>query len=106
MKYMYVYILKCNDGSYYTGVTNDVERRLREHNSGENPRAYTYKKRPLKLVFWEYFLDPEQAIEFEKQIKGWTGKKKEALIEQNWDKLKELAICKNKTTHSRNRDLV
>jgi putative endonuclease len=95
----YVYILQCADLSYYTGITNDIERRLLEHQSGYRKTAYTYDKRPVKLVFYEEFDDPVSAIAFEKQLKGWSRKKKEALIEQDWDKLKVLAECKNKTSY-------
>ncbi|QEK52224.1 GIY-YIG nuclease family protein [Pedobacter aquae] len=98
MKYYYVYILKCRDHSYYTGVTNNIERRVEEHQSGEDKNAYTYNKRPVKLVFCEDFTEINQAIAFEKQIKGWTRKKKEAIIENNWMKLKELAVCKNQSS--------
>lgn len=102
MKYYYVYILKCIDHSYYTGVTNNIERRLAEHQSGENVKSYTYNKRPVELVFCEDFGDINQAIAFEKQVKGWTRKKKEAIIEGHWDKLKELSICMN-DSHYRNK---
>ncbi|MDZ4844216.1 MAG: GIY-YIG nuclease family protein [Chitinophagales bacterium] len=99
MKVMYVYIVKCADQSYYTGVTNDIERRLAEHNSGEDENAYIYHRRPVELVFCEMLNNPNEAIELEKQIKGWTRKKKEALIQRNWSRLKELAVCKNFTSH-------
>lgn len=99
MKTMYVYIVKCRDSSYYTGLTNDIERRMAEHNSGEDQNAYIYHRRPVELVFCETLNDTNQAIELEKQIKGWTRKKKEALIERNWEKLKQLAVCKNITSH-------
>ncbi len=97
MKTMYVYIVKCRDSSYYTGVTNDLERRLAEHNSGLDSSAYTYSRRPIHLVYCEPFDEPLQAIEHEKQIKSWTRKKKEALIERNWKQLKELSVCNNLT---------
>ncbi|MBB2146952.1 GIY-YIG nuclease family protein [Pedobacter sp. LMG 31464] len=100
MKLYSVYILKCSDGSYYTGITNDIDRRLFEHQNGENITCYTYKIRPLSLVFCENFPDVNQAIDFEKQVKGWSRKKKEAIINDNWEKLKELSICKNDTTHT------
>lgn len=88
---MFVYILKCGDGSYYVGVTNDLERRLQEHNSGMDKRAYTYRKTPVTLMFYEIFHDANQAIEFEKQVKGWSRKKKEALIERDFEKLVKLS---------------
>jgi putative endonuclease len=81
MKYMYVYILECADGSYYTGVTNDLERRIKEHNLGIDRESYTYLRRPLTLKHYEYFTDPEQAIMWEKKIKGWSRRKKKAMIE-------------------------
>ena len=99
MKQYYVYILKCKDNSYYTGITNDIDRRFTEHSAGENKTAYTYNKRPVELVFCEQFSDVNQAISFEKQIKGWTRKKKEAIINRNWAKMKELATCNNITSH-------
>lgn len=87
MKTYFVYILKCNDDSYYTGFTNDLERRLLEHQSGKSKSSYTFDKRPLKLVWFETFNDVLNAIETEKKIKGWSRRKKEALIAEDWDKL-------------------
>ena len=95
----FVYIVKCSDHSYYTGVTNNVERRIFEHNTSTDESSYTFDKRPIELVYYEAFKDVNQAIAFEKQIKGWTRKKKEALIENNWEKIKELAVCINSTSH-------
>ena len=94
---MCVYILHCSDNSYYTGVTNSLTRRISEHDNGADPFSYTFSRRPLNLVFLQYFNNPENAIRLEKQIKRWTRKKKEALIEENWEKLKKLSVCKNKT---------
>jgi putative endonuclease len=99
MKRYYVYILKCSDNSYYTGVTNDIERRLNEHNLGLNKESYTYKRRPLDLVFCTEFNDINQAIAFEKQVKGWSKKKKESIIKDRWEDLKKLSECFNKTSH-------
>ena len=87
MKTYFVYILKCNDDSYYTGFTNNLERRLIEHDEGLNKEAYTHNKKPLTLVWFETFNDVNNAIATEKQIKGWSRRKKEALISENWDKL-------------------
>ena len=100
MKYFYVYILKCKDDSYYTGVTNDMERRWYEHETGLNKTSYTRNRRPVKLVFCEDFLAINQAIAFEKQVKGWTRKKKEAIISDNWDTSKEWLVCKNESKQS------
>ncbi len=91
----YVYILECNDGSYYTGVTNDLDRRIQEHIDGINKACYTFLRRPVKLKFYAHYTDIKQAISFEKQIKGWSRKKKEALFLQNWDLIKKLSKSKN-----------
>jgi putative endonuclease len=86
-----VYILECSDGSYYTGVTNDLERRLWEHDTGFKNKCYTYSKRPVKLKYYETTNDIYQAILREKQIKGWSRKKKEALFKEDWDELIKLS---------------
>ena len=99
MKTYFVYILKCCDASYYTGITNNIDRRLEEHNEGIDPFCYTLKRRPLELVFLQDFREVKEAIAFEKQVKGWGRKKKLAIIEGNWERLKSLAECRNKTTH-------
>jgi putative endonuclease len=99
IRYYYVYILKCSDNTYYTGITNDIERRLAEHQSGYNPDSYTFSRRPVELVYGEYFTDPKQAIDFEKQVKRWSRLKKEALINEDWDSLKFLSACKNLTNY-------
>ncbi len=62
----FVYIVECSDKSYYTGVTNDLDRRLFEHNNDNTALAYTYKRRPVILKFFQRFQDINQAIEFEK----------------------------------------
>ena len=93
---LYVYIVECSDGSFYTGITNDLDRRIAEHNEGLNNKAYTNNRRPVKLVYFEDHSDPYYAISREKQIKGWSRKKKIAMIKGNWDKLVELAKRKKK----------
>lgn len=97
MRY-YVYILECSDNSYYTGITNNLERRINEHNEGNDQNSYTFFRRPVELVFYEVFNNPEQAILFEKKLKGWSRTKKEALMNKDWDKLKILSGCKNETS--------
>ena len=91
----YVYILECSDKSYYTGVTNNIDRRLGEHNAGEDESSYTFKRRPVVLKYCEQFNDIKQAIELEKQIKGWSRKKKEALMQEKWEEL--IKLSKNYT---------
>jgi predicted GIY-YIG superfamily endonuclease len=87
----WVYILKCSDGSYYTGHIDDIERRLGQHMAGEGG-AYTRERRPVQLVFSEYFADRDTAFYVERQIKNWSRAKKEALIARDWDKLKHFAV--------------
>ncbi len=91
MNQYFVYIPLCADNSYYAGVTNDMERRMYEHENGLNPGSYTHKQRPVTLVFCERLTDVNQAIAFEKQVKGWSRKKKEAIINGNWELLPELS---------------
>lgn len=83
MKSYWVYILKCNDNTYYTGITNDLDRRFVEHSSGLIKTCYTYARRPIHIVFYQVFSDVNQAIMFEKKIKKWSKAKKEALINNN-----------------------
>ena len=97
MKIYYVYILECKDASFYVGVTSDMDRRLNEHNAGKYPDAYTHSRRPVKLVFCQDFLGPNQAIEFEKKIKKWSRAKKQALIDGDFNKLQNLSECRNAT---------
>ena len=94
-----VYIVKCNDGSYYAGVTNALETRVAQHNSGSDPDSYTFSRQPVELVFAYGFQDNRLAIIFEKKIKGWTRAKKEALLKWDWNKIHELAKCKNQSSH-------
>lgn len=91
MKQSYVYILKCSDKSYYTGVSSNLESRMFKHNIGFYPKCYTYGRRPLELVFYCEFTDINLAIETEKQIKKWSRAKKEALINENFEALINLA---------------
>ena len=93
MKDYFVYILECSDDSYYTGVTNNLEKRINEHQSGII-KGYTNKRLPVKLVFSERFIDIDKAIRFEKQVKGWSRKKKIALINRDFDLLVYLSNLK------------
>ncbi|MBT8257370.1 MAG: GIY-YIG nuclease family protein [Bacteroidia bacterium] len=103
MKQYYVYILHCSDSLTYTGITNNLSRRMEEHQKGLNKSCFTYKRRPLKLIFQQEFNDVDQAIYFEKKIKNWSGKKKIALANGDFDLLKLLAQCRNES-HSRNQE--
>ncbi len=85
------YILRCSDGSYYVGVTNSIEERLQQHHEGNDPTCYTYTRRPVEIMHVEYFDDIRDAIQREKQIKAWSRKKKEALIQENYAALQQSA---------------
>lgn len=91
MKSLFVYILLCADDTYYTGVTNDVNRRVKEHEDAMNPSSYTASRLPVKLVYFEKIKGPIDAIMAEKQLKNWSRKKKEALIRGELELLPLLA---------------
>ena len=91
MKLSYVYILKCADNTYYTGITSNITLRVLEHQTGKHKGSYTSSRRPIELVFYAEFTDINMAIEKEKQIKKWSKAKKEALINGNFEDLPNLA---------------
>lgn len=86
----WMYILECSDGSYYTGSTNNLELRLAQHQNGEGAN-HTKKHSPVKLVYTEEFQRIDEAFYREKQVQGWSRKKKEALINSEFDKLTQLS---------------
>lgn len=86
----YVYILECSDGSYYTGSTKDITKRITEHKNGHGSN-HTKKHLPVSLVYLEEFTRIDEAFYREKQIQGWSRKKKEALIQGNFNQLPELS---------------
>ena len=96
MKVYYVYILKCSDDTYYTGFTSNLESRIEQHRQGKHSDSFTFKRRPVELVFQSEFTNVEIAIETEKQIKIWSRVKKEALIAGEFEKLPNLAKKKFK----------
>jgi predicted GIY-YIG superfamily endonuclease len=86
-----VYILLCSDGSYYTGSAADVEKRVWQHQEGISKEAYTYTRRPVKLVWCSEEVDRySDALRFERQIKGWSRAKKEALIRNDFDAIHQI----------------
>jgi len=99
----YVYILLCDDDSYYIGLTNDLVRRFEEHKSGTYHNCYTFKRRPLLLKYYETIPFLKEATEREQQLKRWSRAKKKALIEQDYHKLHLLAECNN-MSHYRYKD--
>lgn len=93
----WMYILKCSDGSYYTGSTVNLDVRLYEHQTGQGAK-YTQKRLPVELVYCEEFERVDLAFEREKQVQGWSRAKKEALIANRYEILPELS--KSKTNGS------
>ncbi len=91
MKTLCVYILKCADDTFYTGVTNNIDRRLTEHSTGHDANSYTAQRLPVQLVYKEFIEGPMRAIKREKQIKNWTREKKIALINGDIERLRSLA---------------
>ncbi|WP_414617100.1 GIY-YIG nuclease family protein [Zhongshania sp.] len=87
----WVYILKCSDNSYYTGHTDNLERRLNQHQMRHFPTCYTASRLPLELVFSQPFGSRAEALASERQIKGWSRKKKEAMIQSDWAEVSRLA---------------
>ena len=98
MKQSWVYILKCSDGSYYTGCTTNLTQRIYEHNFRKYDN-YTSTRLPVELVYSQQFADINDAIVAERQIKGWSRRKKVALINGDFDLLHSLAECKNETSY-------
>ena len=99
----FVYILECSDDSFYTGSTLDIEKRVQEHQDGKGAN-HTKKRLPVSLVFCQEFQRIDDAFYREKQIQGWSRKKKEALIKSDYNSLMKFSGCKNET-HSKNFDV-
>lgn len=91
MPAFWVYILHCADGSYYTGHTDDLDRRMAQHEQGSITDCYTCSRRPVSLVFSQPCTTREEAMAAEHQIKGWSRKKKEAMIRGDWNEVSRLA---------------
>ncbi len=92
----FVYILRCADGSYYTGHTDNLEHRIAQHNDGTLV-GYTSQRRPVELAYFQTLSTREEAFTCERQIKGWSRRKKEALMRQDWEAL---------SRHSRSRNIL
>ena len=88
---VYVYMLRCRDGKYYTGSTRgSLEKRVDEHGAGSYG-GYTKSRRPVELVYFQAFERASDAVAAERQLKGWRRAKKEALIRGDYDALVRLA---------------
>ncbi len=86
----WTYILRCADGSYYVGCTTQLDQRLGQHQAGTFD-GYTAARRPVEMVWAEEFPSLDQAIALERQLKGWSRAKKEALIRCDFDVLPDLS---------------
>ena len=86
----WVYILRCGDGSFYVGHTDDLERRVAEHHAGTRG-GYTAGRHPVVLVFAAEMPSRDEALAREKQVKNWSRAKKEALVASDWPRLSQLA---------------
>lgn len=100
MKPFWIYMLQCADGSYYIGHTDDLEKRVGEHEQGIL-KGYTSTRLPAKLVWCDSFVTRQEALERERQIKGWSRAKKEALVKGDWEKIKKLAKGRPSTSSGR-----
>ena len=89
-----MYILRCCDGSFYVGHTDDLEKRIAEHNAGTMP-CYTQKRLPVEVVYSQDFATRFEAIAAERRAKGWNRKKKQALVDGDWDLISELSKRNN-----------
>ncbi len=92
----YMYILECADGTYYTGSTKDLNIRLWQHQNSLGAN-YTAKRLPVKLIYCEFFERVADAFEREKQVQGWSRKKKQALMANDYNQLHLLAECQNES---------
>ncbi len=86
----YVYILRCSDGSYYTGHTDNLEKRMAEHQNGECG-GYTLTRLPVQLLWSQDCATRLEALSAEQQIKGWSRKKKEAMMRGDWKAVQQIA---------------
>ncbi len=91
MKYFFVYILRCSDGSYYTGHTDNLEKRVSEHKLGKCS-GYTSQRLPVELIFSTTFHTRDEAFVAERKIKSWTRAKKEAVMRDDWQVLTSLLL--------------
>ena len=93
-------MLRCADGTYYTGDADDLERRVAQHQLGDVP-GYTYDRRPVELMVAETFQTRKEALSRELQVKDWSKKKKEALFRGDWGSVSRAAASRPRVSTSR-----
>ena len=91
MPCFFVYMLKCRDQTYYVGQTDDLNKRISQHQNGDCKWSYTYTRRPVELVFAQTLTSRQEAKMAEVKIKDWSRKKKEALMAKDWNEVSRLA---------------
>jgi len=91
----HTYLLRCNDGSYYAGHTDNLEQRMAQHDAGALG-GYTAARRPVQLVWSACFPTREEAFAADRRIKGWSRAKKEALIAADWERLRTLSRARQR----------
>ena len=91
-----IYILKCADSTYYTGLTKDLDYRIWEHQTGANPESCTFGRRPVKLMWSVITESYQEAFRWERQIKGWSRAKKEALIHGDIEGIRKIVKAERK----------
>ena len=101
MKTFSTYVLLCRDGTYYTGVTSMLERRIAQHERGTFPKCYTFRRRPVKVVHVSQFSTAFEAIAAEKIVKQWTHAKKGALTRDDWNEIRRLSHDMPRLAHDR-----
>jgi len=91
-----IYILRCSDDTYYTGLTKDLVGRVKEHEVGVHPESYTFRRTPVKLVWSIVTESYQEAFQWERRIKGWSRVKKEALIRGDIEGIHEIVKSERK----------
>jgi putative endonuclease len=99
VKCFYVYMLLCSDKSFYVGITSNIEQRLGQHEFGCDESCYTFKRRPLRCVHVSEFANFDDAVAWEKHLKGWSRAKKLALINNDWPEIRRMAKRPSRRGH-------
>ena len=97
----YVYILLCADESYYVGMTHDLDQRLAQHEGHIFENAYTCSRLPVQMVWSEAFADHDEAFRSERQLKGWSHAKKQALVHGGFEEVHEITRAERKRREGR-----
>ena len=91
----WTYMVKCVDGTFYTGHSDNLQLRMAQHEQGTDVDCYTYNRRSVKLIYTQEFSTRYEALQMERRIKGWSRAKKIALIKGDWMELSRISRLKN-----------